>query len=161
MEYPDTLDNIGYYPSDNYKFVPDPEFVKMCEQIVDNILSARRPPEQKSNFYEITLTTAGDDPQKLVDSMYKIVESKMTPVAKSWKACLELTAAKKPHIHMLYETEGVVLPSRIKKLFKERFSCSKVRNLQAFEEYIKKEESNIDVINYCKLKECQQFYSNG
>lgn len=119
------------------------------------------PPKlKKPNAYELTLTTEVDEPQKIVDSLYKIVESKMMPEILSWSACLELTKNKLPHIHCYIETTGVIQPSKVKKLYKKRYSLSKVRNRGAFLAYIEKEKNNEEVINYCIEKKCQQFYSS-
>lgn len=151
-------EDISKIIDQNYKF----EITEEVTRIVNEILEKKFPPkETKSvNYYEITLTTVDDEPQKIIEKMHKILTSKMLPKIDRWEACLELTAQGKPHLHILAETEGRILPSRIKKIYKERFTCTKVRNLEAFRKYIKKEEQNEAVINYCLNKKCDQFYSS-
>lgn len=148
----DILENLV---DPNYKF----EITQEVKQMIEDVLDKKFPKtENKQNQFEVTLTTVSTEPYKLIETMNKIVNSKMFEIT-TWKACLELTANDRPHIHMWISSPSQIQPSRIRKIHKERFTCSRVRNPQAYLEYLEKEKENAKVINYCLEKECSQFYN--
>lgn len=118
-------------------------------------------PEYKS-VYELTLTTTKDDPYELREFLRKVCRSKMYNVV-HWKACFELTGAGLPHIHaILYSSNEYCDGTKIKALkFPYRYEFQCVRNLAAYNNYIIKEENNIDVSIYCQAKGIKQIFDAG
>lgn len=108
--------------------------------------------------YELTLTTPEDDPYYLRTALSKIVSSNMFDVT-YYKASMELTKDGKPHIHAILFTKRKYLDSsKVKKLFKYRYELKRVRDLPAYLNYIKKEFSNVSIIDYCAVKGIEQFW---
>lgn len=135
------------------------EITEDIKNMVEDVLEKKFPTvEKKLSQFEVTLTTIDTDPYKIIENMQKIAKSKMFEITE-WKACLELTVNERPHIHMWISTPTVIQPSRIRKIHKERFTCSRVRNPRAYLEYLEKEKNNDKVINYCLEKKCEQFYN--
>lgn len=128
---------------------------KKVEALVANL------PEGTVSVYELTLTTDKDEPQYLVDSFKKIVDSKMNGVI-SYKSCIELTKAGLPHIHaVIYSSKKTLDSSKIKRWYKYRFELQKVRSHDAYINYIMKEKNNPIVIEYCKNKKIDQFIDHA
>lgn len=113
------------------------------------------------SVYELTLTTTKDDPVELVNYLNKIVKSAMFDVS-YWESCIELTQAGVPHIHaILYCKRDHIDASKIKAPkginFPYIYTCKKVRSLKGFINYIRKEENNPLIIEYCRVKGVSQF----
>lgn len=151
---------------DDISKIIDPEFVfelsaddkAECDMIVTKKMAERIPLKGDGKFrYELTLTTPDYSIDPLLTAMVKITTSKMFSIY-DWTASVELTKEGRPHIHMYIISEKKILPSRIKKLFSNMFHLSLVRNSNQYLAYIEKEKDNLEVINYCLLNKCQQFY---
>lgn len=132
-------------------YYPDP---KKQEPVVE-------PQPDHTSYYEITLTTTKDDPYELRQWVQTIAKSKMFQ-CRDMPYCIELTKAGLPHIHAILCSEKKYIDAtKIKSLgYPYRYSCSRVRNLEAFTNYINKEKNNISTIEYCNKKGINQF-ENG
>jgi len=110
------------------------------------------------SLYELTLTTTLDDPYELRMSLDRISKSAMFDV-KGYIACIELTKNSLPHIHaLLFSTRKYIDGSKIKKLYKYRYECKRVRMPKNYYDYINKESSNPIVIDYCTKKGIPQLW---
>lgn len=128
------------------------------------IMQVVQPKKELINWesaYEVTLTTTKDDPYELRQFIKKIADSAMFSVV-DMPYCIELTEAGMPHIHaILYSKKRFIDASKIKKLgFPYRYECKRVKNLDAYKNYIMKEKENPIIIDYCLKKGIEQF-SNG
>lgn len=111
---------------------------------------------QKS-IYELTLTTAKDDPKALISAIDKILKSKMVSSLQSLYA-VELTKSGLPHIHaIVYSSRRFIDASKIKSFWTERFELKKVISEEHYLNYILKEKNNSDIISYCKKHNISQF----
>lgn len=110
------------------------------------------------SYYEVTLTSTKDDPYELRQWVSKIAKSKMFG-SKDMPYCIELTKRGLPHIHALLCSDKKYIDStKIKSLgFPYRYTCDRVKNLDAFNNYINKEKNNPLIIDYCKRKGIPQF----
>lgn len=114
--------------------------------------------KQYESVYEITLTTTKNDPYELRTYINKIANSKIFKVY-DMPYCIELTEKGLPHIHaILYSQKKYIDASKIKKIgFPYRFTCKRVIDIDAYNNYIKKEKDNPIVIDYCKKRGIPQF----
>lgn len=112
------------------------------------------------SVYELTLTTPEDDPYYLRESFQKIVSSAMYEVH-SFEACIELTKEGLPHIHaVLYSKNKYCDASKLKTKFKYRAELKRVRKIDNYLNYIKKEDGNPIIVDYCAKKGIPQFWTN-
>lgn len=115
-------------------------------------------PPGVASVYELTLTSPDDDVYYLRQSLQKIVESAMFEV-KKWEACIELTKAGLPHIHaILYSSRQHLDSTKIKTKFKHLYELKRVRSLNNYLNYIKKENGNPSILAYCEKKGIPQFW---
>lgn len=115
-------------------------------------------PEGTCSIYELTMTSPDDDVYYLRQSLQKIVESRMFEVI-AWKACIELTKAGLPHIHaILYSKKDFLDASKLKTKFKHRAEMVKVRSHANYLNYMKKEDGNAIIADYCQKKGIPQFW---
>ena len=115
-------------------------------------------PEHES-VYELTLTTTKDDPYELRAFLKKVCKSKMFNIV-YWKASIELTKAGLPHIHaILYSSNKYCDATKIKALkYPYRYEFIKVRDENAYNNYIIKEKYNVDINMYCERKGIPQIW---
>lgn len=111
------------------------------------------------SVYELTLTTTKDDPYELRTFLKKVCKSKMFNIV-YWKASIELTKARLPHIHaILYSSNKYCDATKIKALkYPYRYEFQKVRDEDAYNNYIIKEKYNVDVNMYCDQKGIPQIW---
>lgn len=110
------------------------------------------------SVYELTLTSTEDDPYYLRMTLERIEKSAMFEIV-HYEACIELTKAGLPHLHaILYSKRKTLDASKLKKMFKYRAELKKVRNEIAFINYIKKEDGNPIVYDYCSKKGIPQIW---
>jgi len=120
-------------------------------------------PYDAASAYELTMTTTKDDPYELRQFLQKIVESKAFAV-KGWSACIELQANGMPHIYaVLYSEKNYLDASKIKNRIKfpYRFELKRVKSLNNYFKYLKKEDGNASIIEYCLKKGIPQFWENA
>lgn len=111
-----------------------------------------------ASIYELTLTTDNDDVYELRTAFHKIVKSAMFSV-KGYIACIELTKLGLPHIHaLLFSNSKYIDASKIKKLYKKRYECKRVRQPENYYNYLFKEKENPLIIDYCAKKGIEQFW---
>lgn len=150
QEYILSLQDQGVIP----KFEPKPKKPERVKQVQDPIPV----PPGTDSVYELTLTSPDDDVYYLRQSLQKIVESRMFEVI-HFKACIELTQAGLPHIHaILYSKKKFLDATKLKTKFKHRAELSKVRMHSNYLNYIKKEDGNITIQEYCQKKGVPQFW---
>lgn len=138
---------------------PFPELTPKVVKEPKRIPGVLRPlPDGCESAYELTLTSPTDQPYDLRTALQKICASAMFEI-KAWEACIELTAAGLPHIHaVLFSARKYIDGSKIKKLYAHRYECKRVRNLDNYLNYIKKEDGNVNILNYCNAKAIPQFW---
>lgn len=125
-----------------------------------NTLVYRKDSNKNITGWELTLTTDVNDPHTLLSDFRRIVSSKMFIIS-SYYAVIELTKVGIPHIHAYIESTKINA-SRIRKLYKKRFTLSRVRNLKAYKDYLDKDKDDIILVNYLKEKKLSRVYSyNG
>lgn len=117
------------------------------------------------SMYELTLTTTKDDPYELRQYLKKIVESRMFEIV-YWEACMELTQAGIPHIHaVLYSKRKYLDGSKIKApkgiAYPYRYEHKRVKMPQNYLNYIKKENGNPIIVDYCLKKGIPQFWDSN
>jgi len=154
--------NVCVCPSEVFKRVVDEVFKVpvVCELIppepLPEVIVDKFAPYE--SLYELTLTTTVDDPYELRMSLDKIVKSAMFEV-KGYIACIELTKNSLPHIHaLLFSTRKYIDGSKIKKLYKYRYECKRVRMPKNYYDYLNKEKNNPLVIDYCAKKGIPQIW---
>lgn len=113
-------------------------------------------------IYELTLTTTQDDPAELQRWLSKIMSSAMFDVV-HWQACLELTEAGMPHIHaVVYSRKKYLDASKVKRLkFPYRYELKRVRDVERYLIYIRKESGNPIIEAYCAAKGVAQFWDKN
>lgn len=112
------------------------------------------------SLYELTLTTTVDEPYELRTALERIVKSAMFEV-KGYIACMELTKQGLPHIHaLLFCKRKYIDGSKIKKLYKYRYECKRVRMPANYYEYLKKEQDNPEIQDYCDRKGIPQIWES-
>lgn len=127
------------------KMEPKPIINQLPQEVVDKF-------QPYTSLYELTLTINEDDVYTLREGFNKIVSSAMFEL-KGYIACIELTKAGLPHIHaLLFSNKKYVDGSKIKKLYKYRYECKRVRFPGNYYNYINKERDNPLVIDYCNIK---------
>lgn len=110
------------------------------------------------SVYEFTLTTTVDDPYQLRMVLDRIAKSAAYEIV-HLKACIELTKAGLPHLHaILYSTRKLLDASKIKRWTPYRYELKKVYREEAFLNYIKKENGNPIISDYCSKKGIPQFW---
>lgn len=110
------------------------------------------------SLYELTITIDIDDVYTLRESFNKIVRSAMFEVC-GYIACIELTKSGLPHIHaLLFSRLQYIDGSKIKKIYKYRYQCKKVRMPGNYHDYINKERDNPVVNEYCLKKGVPQIW---
>jgi len=110
------------------------------------------------SLYELTLTIDVDDVYTLRECFNKITSSAMFEI-KGYIACVELTKSGLPHIHaLLFSKKKYIDGSKIKKLYKYRYECKRVRHPGNYYDYINKERDNPAVIDYCAAKGVDQLW---
>lgn len=135
-------------------------FKKKIVQVVEQQQKQQQKQQQPAykSVYEVTLTTTKDDPYELRQWIKKIADSAMYEVV-DMPYCIELTKAGLPHIHaILYSKKQSIDASKIKKLkFPYIYECKRVKDLDAYKNYIIKEKDNPIIIDYCTRKGIDQF----
>lgn len=115
--------------------------------------------------YEVCLTSPEDNPYYLRETLQKIVASAIYDVV-YWEASMELTEAGMPHIHALILSKKKYLDGTKVKApkgpfkFKHRYSFKRVRKMVNYINYIKKENRNPIIIDYCVKKGIPQFWDS-
>lgn len=113
-----------------------------------------------NSAYEFTLTSTVDDPYYLRESFSKIVNSAMFEVS-AWEACIELTKNGMPHIHgIVYSKRKYLDGTKIKTKFKYRYEFKRVKMMTNYLNYIKKEDGNKVIQDYCTKKGIPQFWKS-
>lgn len=114
-----------------------------------------------ASVYELTLTTDEDNVQYLIESYNKVKASKMFGVVHSY-ACVELTQQGLPHIHaVLFSDKKYLDASKIKGKpvnFTKRYELKRVRNIGNYLNYIRKEDGNVNIQEYCLKNQVPQFW---
>lgn len=128
--------------------------------VIQNPIGAQVPANTRS-IYELTLTSPVDDPHFLRQKLDLICKSNMFEVI-SYIGAFELTQARLPHIHaILYSKRKFLDASKMKKMFPHRMEIKKVRDHQAYLNYIFKEKDNPDIIQYCQDKNVTQLFEEN
>lgn len=105
--------------------------------------------EKSHSAWELTITTDIDEPQIILAEFNKFVSIKMFDIVRYYGQ-FELTQAGLPHIHAVILSEKKSIDvSKVKRYFKKRISFSRVRDLQKWIEYIKKNSEDILIKDYC------------
>lgn len=112
-------------------------------------------------LYECTLTVPQEqvDPKNLLEGFEKLVKSKMYACL-GYIACVELTQAGSPHMHILFFSRTTLDGTKVKKLYQYRYQFSRVRRPENYYNYIYKERGNPLVEYYCAQYGIQQFYKS-
>lgn len=142
-----------------FEFLQDEERRKREEETKPKTLPrAEATPPAAKHIYELTLTTTKDDPYELRTALNKIIKSKMFNV-KKYVACMELTKNNLPHVHAcLWMDCKYVDVSKVKKFISYRYEFKPVRDLDAYLNYIKKEDGNNIIREYCQKKGIEQIW---
>lgn len=152
-------DDDTYYPLEDFRIPDDPL------SVLNEMVSARYSKKKTKTLhkayksvYELTLTTTKDDPYELRQFVKKISESSIYDVI-DMPYCIELTTNGLPHVHaVLYSKKKYCDASKIKVLgFPYRYELKRVKNLDKYLIYIKKEKDNPTIIDYCTRKGIPQF----
>lgn len=113
------------------------------------------------SVYAMTLTTSEDDPYMLRDFIIKFTNSRMYRVS-AIAYSFELTKKGIPHIHaMVWSTKKYLDAKKIEQRlgFKGRYTLDKVNDEISYANYMLKDRSNQDVIDYCTKKGITQIVS--
>lgn len=166
------LPDCSSYWCDNYNFAITPALDALMYRIAKRYIPAEKaervpelpappvilPVPPHESVYELTLTTNVDDVYALKEAFQKISNSNMFEVAMSY-ACVELTKEGLPHIHaVLYSNKKYLDATKVKQFWKLRYELKRVRKIDNYLNYIKKEDGNPIIVDYCARKGIDQFW---
>lgn len=162
------MDGFGMMDCDNIRLPPGfweklhEEFTAegIIPKFKKRVLHDLEIPKHES-CYELTLTTPNDDPYQLRQAFQSMCDSAMVDPVMAY-ACIELTKAGLPHIHAIIFSKKKYLDSnKLKRFTPHRFELKRVRQMDNYINYIKKEDGNQSIIDYCLLKGIPQFWYHG
>jgi len=152
-------DDDSYYPLGDFRIPEDP--LEALNQAIQARYAKKKNKDVSRKYnsvYELTLTTTKDDPYELRQWVSKVSQSDIYDVV-DMPYCIELTDKGMPHIHaVMYSNKKYCDASKIKVLgFPYRYELKRVKNLDKYLIYIKKEKDNPTIIDYCTRKGILQF----
>lgn len=119
---------------------------------------------EAASVYELTMTSTKDDPYELRQFFSKIVQSKMFDV-KHWEAVFELQKNGNPHIHAcIWSSKKYCDGSKIKGKginFPYRYEFKRVRDVDKYLLYMKKDLANNITIDYCAKKGIEHYWTKN